>query len=140
MGELFDHGMDSISTFLVSTATAIALCLGDDPVWFYSTVIVSMVMFYLAHWASYATGSMRFGLFDVTEVQWCAMATMCFTSAFGADVWSYTIYEGLQLRHLYLITSYTGVVLAFSRLVSFIIDSKRVIFKQIVSSSRIPSK
>ena len=124
LGELFDHGMDSVSTFLVSTATAIALCLGDDPVWFFSTVVVSMVMFYLAHWAAYATGTMKFGLFDVTEVQWCAILTMSFTSFFGTEIWYTNIYGWLQLRHVYLIVSYIGVVLAFSRLVSFIIDSK----------------
>ena len=61
--------MDSISTFLVSIAAGIALRLGDEPVWFFSTAVVSMVMFYLAHWSTYATGTMKFGLFDVTEVQ-----------------------------------------------------------------------
>ena len=54
---------------MVSIAAGIALRLGDEPVWFFSTAVVSMVMFYLAHWSTYATGTMKFGLFDVTEVQ-----------------------------------------------------------------------
>jgi len=51
LGELFDHGMDSISTFLVSTSVAMTLLCGEEPLLLLSTVVVAMILFYTTHWA-----------------------------------------------------------------------------------------
>uniref|UniRef100_A0A493TPQ7 Cholinephosphotransferase 1 n=1 Tax=Anas platyrhynchos platyrhynchos TaxID=8840 RepID=A0A493TPQ7_ANAPP len=52
LGELFDHGCDSIST---------AIRLGTNPDWLFFCCFVGLFMFYSAHWQTYVSGTLRFG-------------------------------------------------------------------------------
>lgn len=57
LGELFDHGMDSISTFLVFLSVGMTVQGGyDEKVFFVETIFI-MVLFYMSHWVSYVTGN-----------------------------------------------------------------------------------
>ncbi len=80
LGELFDHGCDSVSAgdfsffykvffyfyfyFLVfvTVACCCAVQLGLNPWLMFWCCIFSYVAFYCAHWQTYVSGKLRFGL------------------------------------------------------------------------------
>ncbi|KAL4641442.1 cholinephosphotransferase 1-like isoform X1 [Arapaima gigas] len=82
LGELFDHGCDAVSTVFVAVGTCISCGLGAYPNWMFFCGFVGMFMFFCAHWQTYVSGTLRFGLLDVTEVQ-IAIIIMYFMTAFG---------------------------------------------------------
>ena len=91
LGELFDHGCDSLSTVFVSLASACCVGLGNHPNWMMFQCLCASSLFYCAHWQTYVTGTMRFGTIDVTEGQICVIFIMLLTSIFGSSVWSYEV-------------------------------------------------
>ncbi|XP_029102110.1 cholinephosphotransferase 1 isoform X2 [Scleropages formosus] len=82
LGELFDHGCDAVSTVFVAVGTCISCGMGAYPNWMFFCGFVGMFMFFCAHWQTYVSGTLRFGLVDVTEVQ-IAIMIMYLMSAFG---------------------------------------------------------
>ncbi|MFT7816897.1 hypothetical protein Z043-108980 [Arapaima gigas] len=79
---LFDHGCDAVSTVFVAVGTCICCGMGAYPNWMFFCGFVGMFMFFCAHWQTYVSGTLRFGLVDVTEVQ-IAIIIMYLMSAFG---------------------------------------------------------
>ncbi|EDL21482.1 choline phosphotransferase 1, isoform CRA_d [Mus musculus] len=61
LGELFDHGCDSLSTVFMAIGASIAVRLGTHPDWLFFCSFVGMFMFYCAHWQTYVSGVLRFG-------------------------------------------------------------------------------
>ncbi|XP_030872484.1 cholinephosphotransferase 1 isoform X1 [Gorilla gorilla gorilla] len=91
LGELFDHGCDSLSTVFMAVGASIAARLGTHPDWFFFCSFIGMFVFYCAHWQTYVSGVLRFGKVDVTEIQ-IALVIVFVLSAFGgATMWDYTI-------------------------------------------------
>ncbi|KFO30296.1 Cholinephosphotransferase 1 [Fukomys damarensis] len=91
LGELFDHGCDSLSSVLMAVGASVAVRLGTHPDWLFFCSFVGMFMFYCAHWQTYVSGVLRFGKVDVTEIQ-VALVIIFILSAFGgASMWDYTI-------------------------------------------------
>ncbi|XP_064481141.1 choline/ethanolaminephosphotransferase 1-like isoform X8 [Ornithodoros turicata] len=88
LGELFDHGCDSISTVFVALAVCIAVQLGNYPAWMFFQCFVAITLFYCAHWQTYVSGTLRFGKFDVTEAQFSVMAIHLVSAVFGPTVWA----------------------------------------------------
>uniref|UniRef100_A0A671MBU6 Cholinephosphotransferase 1 n=1 Tax=Sinocyclocheilus anshuiensis TaxID=1608454 RepID=A0A671MBU6_9TELE len=82
LGELFDHGCDAVSTVFVAVGTCISCGIGTYPNWMFFCGFVGMFMFFCAHWQTYVSGTLRFGLVDVTEVQ-IAITIMYLMTAFG---------------------------------------------------------
>ncbi|KAJ8412094.1 hypothetical protein AAFF_G00143610 [Aldrovandia affinis] len=62
LGELFDHGCDSLSTVFVVLGTCISIQLGTNPDWMFFCCFAGMFMFYCAHWQTYVSGTLRFGI------------------------------------------------------------------------------
>lgn len=94
LGELFDHGCDSLSTgqfffffpclasfrcvpvnlklltcvlvfvsaVFVVLGTSIAVQMGTNPDWMFFCCFAGMFMFYCAHWQTYVSGTLRFGM------------------------------------------------------------------------------
>ena len=113
LGELFDHGCDSLSTVFVSIASCCAVRLGLYPGWMLFQVTLSSLsarlppphlllsqclcastLFYCAHWQTYVSGTLTFGTIDVTEGQIVVMAVMLlssFESFFSLDIWSSSV-------------------------------------------------
>ncbi|GIY64380.1 hypothetical protein CDAR_12371 [Caerostris darwini] len=83
LGELFDHGCDSISTVFVSLGICIAVKLGAYPNWMFFQCFIAIILFYCAHWQTYITGSLRFGKFDVTECQCTIIIAHLISALFG---------------------------------------------------------
>ncbi|KAH3891055.1 choline/ethanolaminephosphotransferase 1-like isoform X1 [Dreissena polymorpha] len=69
LGELFDHGCDSLSTVFVMVGCCISLKLGQEPMVLLFEICASELCFYMAHWQTYVTGTLKFGMIDVTEGQ-----------------------------------------------------------------------
>ncbi|XP_068628186.1 cholinephosphotransferase 1 isoform X1 [Battus philenor] len=98
LGELFDHGCDSISTVFIALGACIAVKLGDYPTWMFFQCFCAMTLFYCAHWQAYVTGTLRMGRIDVTEAQYSIIAIHLVSATLGAEFWS-TKVGALELRY-----------------------------------------
>ncbi|KFW09721.1 Cholinephosphotransferase 1, partial [Eurypyga helias] len=114
LGELFDHGCDSISTVFVVLGSCIAIRLGTNPDWLFFCCFVGLFMFYSAHWQTYVSGILRFGKVDVTEVQ-LAITMLLLVSAYsGTAVWDYRVpLVGLELKFFAVCGILCGTALSF---------------------------
>ncbi|XP_051964135.1 choline/ethanolaminephosphotransferase 1-like isoform X2 [Xyrauchen texanus] len=91
LGELFDHGCDSLSTVFVVLGTCIAVQLGTHPDWMFFCCFVGIFMFYCAHWQTYVSGTLRFGIIDVTEVQIYIISLYLLAAFGGTALWQFVI-------------------------------------------------
>ncbi|NXN97137.1 CHPT1 Cholinephosphotransferase, partial [Rhinopomastus cyanomelas] len=114
LGELFDHGCDSISTVFVVLGSCIAIRLGTHPDWLFFCCFVGLFMFYSAHWQTYVSGILRFGKVDVTEVQLSITALLLASACGGTAIWDYRVPAlGLQLKFLAVLGILCGIALSF---------------------------
>ncbi|XP_071452387.1 cholinephosphotransferase 1 isoform X3 [Hetaerina americana] len=88
LGELFDHGCDSISTVFVAVSACISVQLGYYPTWMFFQCFCAMALFYCAHWQTYVSGKLRFGKVDVTEAQITIIFIHLISAVFGSSIWS----------------------------------------------------
>ncbi|XP_011871645.1 PREDICTED: cholinephosphotransferase 1 isoform X9 [Vollenhovia emeryi] len=102
LGELFDHGCDSISTVFVALSACIAVQLGYYPTWMFFQCFCAMTLFYCAHWQTYVSGSLKFGKVDVTEAQFTIIAIHLISAIFGPQIWMLEIpfLDGFMLKYL----------------------------------------
>ncbi|XP_011697522.1 PREDICTED: choline/ethanolaminephosphotransferase 1 isoform X7 [Wasmannia auropunctata] len=102
LGELFDHGCDSISTVFVALSACIAVQLGYYPTWMFFQCFCAMTLFYCAHWQTYVSGSLRFGKVDVTEAQFTIIAIHLISAIFGPQIWMIEIpfLDGFMFKYL----------------------------------------
>ncbi|XP_014213236.1 cholinephosphotransferase 1 isoform X4 [Copidosoma floridanum] len=99
LGELFDHGCDSISTVFVALSACIAVQLGYHPTWMFFQCFCAMTLFYCAHWQTYVSGSLRFGKVDVTEAQFTIMFIHLVSAVFGPTIWTKELpYTGTEVK------------------------------------------
>jgi len=121
LGELFDHGCDSISTVFVALSACVAVQLGHCPGWMFFQCFCAVTLFYCAHWQTYVSGMLRFGKIDVTEAQFIIMFIHMVSFLFGSGVWSTKLpWAPLELNYLpgivgcffalYLLSSNMGVI------------------------------
>ncbi|XP_037825265.1 cholinephosphotransferase 1 isoform X1 [Lucilia sericata] len=87
LGELFDHGCDSISTVFVALSACISCQLGHYPNWLFFQCFCAISLFYCAHWQTYVSGTLRFGKIDVTEAQFTIMGIHVISFIFGPEFW-----------------------------------------------------
>ncbi|EDW10857.2 cholinephosphotransferase 1 isoform X5 [Drosophila mojavensis] len=87
LGELFDHGCDSISTIFVALSACISCQLGHYPNWLFFQCFCAIALFYCAHWQTYVSGTMRFGRIDVTEAQFSIIAIHLVSAILGPEIW-----------------------------------------------------
>lgn len=91
LGELFDHGCDAVSTVFVIIGLAVSLRLGVSPWFMFVTVFIAMCAFYIAHWQTYVTGTLKFGKIDVTEAQLCTYVIFAVSGFLGDSLWSINV-------------------------------------------------
>ncbi|CAH1786282.1 unnamed protein product [Owenia fusiformis] len=112
LGELFDHGCDSVSTAFVVIASMCVLQMGQRPGWMFFECFSGMVLFYIAHWQAYVSGTLRFGMIDVTEAQLLIVLANLITAVFGPGFWSNTVpIIGLEFKMLPAYFSIFGAIL-----------------------------
>ncbi|XP_042239776.1 cholinephosphotransferase 1-like isoform X2 [Homarus americanus] len=112
LGELFDHGCDSLSTVFVSIGVCCSVRLGTHPYWMFFQCMMAVTLFYCAHWQTYVSGTLRFGFIDVTEAQFGVMAIHIISVIFGSSFWSLKI-PGTELPFIsgYIIIGVLQVVI-----------------------------
>jgi choline/ethanolamine phosphotransferase len=99
LGELFDHGCDALSIVFVITGTCIMLELGSTPWLLFLECFATMFVYYAAHWQTYCSGMLHFGIFDVTEGQLFIILMHILTGLFGTSIWQAEILTtGVQLK------------------------------------------
>ncbi|XP_012162624.1 cholinephosphotransferase 1 isoform X4 [Ceratitis capitata] len=110
LGELFDHGCDSISTVFVALSACISCQLGQYPNWLFFQCFCAIGLFYCAHWQTYVSGTLRFGKIDVTEAQFTIMAIHVISAVFGSEVWQTRMFGNFELwSTLSLMTLVCGI-------------------------------
>lgn len=115
LGELFDHGCDSLSTIFIALIVAITCKLGTSPTLLFSQCVFAICLFYTAHWQTYVSGTLRFGRFDVTEIQCSIMFMLLITALFGSSIWSYVLpIINVKLSSIPIIGSVIGGIVALS--------------------------
>lgn len=115
LGELFDHGCDSLSTIFIALIVAIACKLGSSPTLLFSQCVFAICLFYIAHWQTYVSGTLRFGRFDVTEIQFSIMFMLIITAILGSSIWSYVLpVADIKLSSIPIIGSVIGGIFALS--------------------------
>ncbi|XP_045492733.1 cholinephosphotransferase 1 isoform X1 [Colias croceus] len=91
LGELFDHGCDSISTVFIALGACIAVKLGEYPTWMFFQCFCAMTLFYCAHWQAYVTGTLKMGRIDVTEAQYAIILIHLISATLGPEAWAYQL-------------------------------------------------
>lgn len=97
LGELFDHGCDSVSTVFVVVGCSISAKVGTFPEVFLYLCLSYMFFFYAAHWQTYCTGTLKFGTLDVTEGQLTIILIHLISAVFGTSFWDTPIF-GIELK------------------------------------------
>ncbi|KAF7633149.1 hypothetical protein Mgra_00007428 [Meloidogyne graminicola] len=113
LGELFDHGCDSLTQVFVTLNVCYAMQLGTERHLVLTVMFFSIALFYTAHWSTYCTGQLRFSKFDVTEAQMTVIGILLFTSIVGADIWNIRIF-GWQLKIICMLTCLVAAIWQFS--------------------------
>ncbi|KAL9912919.1 cholinephosphotransferase 1 isoform X2 [Glossina fuscipes] len=99
LGELFDHGCDSISTVFIALSACISCQLGHYPNWLFFQCFCAIGLFYCAHWQTYVSGTLRFGKIDVTEAQLTIIGIHLISTVFGPEFWLTKLrYFGCEVR------------------------------------------
>jgi len=123
LGELFDHGCDSVSTVFVIMALSVSLRLGISPWFMFTTVFLAMFAFYSAHWQTYVTGTLQFGKVDVTEAQLCTYSIFMVSGLFGDSLWS------MNVPVLNIAFRYIPVIMAMGGTLSSVLRNLNTISK-----------
>lgn len=89
LGQLFDHGCDTVVKVLCSVAMAASLGAGPTANAMVIFYIVEGV-FYMAQWEEYHTGTLNWsnGYVGVTESQFLQMGLFLGSACFGKGIWS----------------------------------------------------
>ena len=79
--------------FSVFVAIALSICLrlGTMPWIMFSINFLCFFTFYIAHWQTYVTGTLKFGKVDVTEAQFTTYSIYMLTGFFGDSIWNINV-------------------------------------------------
>ncbi|XP_003740781.1 cholinephosphotransferase 1 [Galendromus occidentalis] len=122
LGELFDHGCDSVSTVFVSIGSCITMGYGAVPDYMFLQSFIAISLFYCAHWQTFVSGRLSVGRFDVTEVQCIVILIYVLTAIFGPQIWDVRLPIGdLEMRFVPFYIGLVNASLVFLRQFSVIL-------------------
>lgn len=91
LGELFDHGIDSLNCTLASLLETAALGLGTSNAGIFTALIPCLPMFF-STWETYHTHTLYLGVFNgPTEGLILACLFMCMSGYYGPEMWTLPI-------------------------------------------------
>lgn len=112
LGELFDHGCDSVSLTFVTIGVTTALGLGHATNLLLFENLTAGFLFYCAHWQTYVSGTLKFGKLDVTEGQMSVIGVYLVTALFGVSFWQLRVpVLGVEFKMLPVAFSIFGYTL-----------------------------
>ncbi|CEF71450.1 Bb in a boxcar [Strongyloides ratti] len=112
LGELFDHGCDSMTQVFITLNICYAMQIGNFPSLCFIVNVISVILFYGAQWATYCTGVMKFNKFDVTEAQWSVIIILLISGIFGPEIWNIHFFE-IEIKYIVLFFSLSGCTMQF---------------------------
>ncbi len=91
LGELFDHGIDSLNCTLGSLLETTAMGLGPTKIGAFTALVPCLPMFF-STWETYHTHTLFLGAFNgPTEGLILACTSMIISGYFGSDIWQYRL-------------------------------------------------
>jgi ethanolaminephosphotransferase len=88
LGELFDHGIDSLNCTLASLCETAAMGFGTSPVGVFTALVPCLPMFF-STWETYHTHTLYLGVFNgPTEGLIIACAIMILSGLYGPEIWN----------------------------------------------------
>lgn len=137
LGELFDHGCDSLNAMIIAILQAAAFGIGHSYLYFV-TLFFALWGFYLPTWEEYHTGVLYLGYVNgPTEGLLVACTTLLISGIYGPNFWYQKTFFGIPSLNLAL-TLYC--IVFFGNVVPFSIytvmkqsNNKRGSFKSAVS-------
>jgi phosphatidylglycerophosphate synthase len=103
LGELFDHGCDSISMVFVTLSTVAAVHYSNFPLIMFIEVFVCFALFYCSHWQAYISGTLHFGMIDVTEAHYSVILVHVVTFFNGPQIWSTKVFGQFELWYFIIV-------------------------------------
>ncbi|PHH92116.1 hypothetical protein CDD83_8879 [Cordyceps sp. RAO-2017] len=98
LGELFDHGIDSLNCTLASLLETAAMGLGTSRAGVFTALCPCLPMFF-STWETYHTHTLYLGVFNgPTEGLLIACSVMALSGAYGPGLWTQPIVEALGRR------------------------------------------
>lgn len=113
LGQLFDHGLDCITSSFILFNILVVLRVGDSPLFICAGVILVIWVFYFANWAEYHTGVLLTcsnGI-GIIEVHYVIIMVYLVTGVFGSDIWAFQVF-GAMVKSWILVMSVVGVCFA----------------------------
>ena len=97
LGELFDHGCDSVSCIFLIIASLSAIQLGNFQWYTFWHILTVSLLFYSYQWRTYVNGTLTFNAFDVTEGQFSVIAVCLMRTVMGSQFIHVEVYPNLSL-------------------------------------------
>lgn len=102
LGELFDHGIDSLNCTLASLLETAAMGLGTSKLGVFTALCPCLPMFF-STWETYHTHTLYLGYFNgPTEGLLIACAVMALSGIYGPGMWSEPIVQFLSEKNSYV--------------------------------------
>merc|ERR1712000_461648 len=97
LGELFDHGIDSLNCTLASLCETAAMGLGTSKAGIFTALIPCLPMFF-STWETYHTHTLYLGVFNgPTEGLILACTLMILSGYYGPEIWTHRITDPVSL-------------------------------------------
>ncbi|KAH8851199.1 Cholinephosphotransferase 1 [Schistosoma japonicum] len=100
LGELFDHGCDTLATCILPICYFIIIGFDEWPVLMFIQYLLIQALFYVAHWRCYVTGILSFDRVGVTEGLVIGMVFGTITSLLGSSFWSIKEFSRQLIRSI----------------------------------------
>ena len=101
LGELFDHGIDSLNCTLASLLECAAMGFGTSKTGAFTAIIPCLPMFF-STWETYHTHTLYLGYFNgPTEGLLIATSLMAMSGYYGPDIWKHPIAELFGYEHAF---------------------------------------
>lgn len=108
LGELFDHGIDSLNCTLASLLETAAMALGTSKSGVFTALCPCLAMFF-STWETYHTHTLYLGYFNgPTEGLLIAASVMALSGIFGPDIWAEPIEDLFGEKYLFGLADLIG--------------------------------
>lgn len=131
LGQLFDHGCDAVTAWIMGIFVAATVQAGPTLVSFVFLMMI-LIPFFAANWEESVTSVMRFGIVGVTEGQFIVMGVELMTGILGPELWSKYLFPDilgmpkvLPWLSLYTVVVGTCMIGGLYQLTSSIVEVRR---------------
>ena len=132
LGELFDHGIDSLNCTLASLCETAAMGLGPTKTGAFTALVPCLPMFF-STWETYHTHTLYLGYFNgPTEGLILACTIMIISGYYGPQIWTYKVADILGFKEVFADLSFRDLwvpILLFSFFVAHLPECVRNVVK-----------